>query len=171
MGVKQDRDDEAQRIEERNRRIEQILLHPTDSKVEAVQDCKETAPHRTYYGRPLRPYERVNARGMVEQYRPASLREQEQDNDAAFMESQKRQTEEHSKKVKQAERENQQEQKRLDDQRKHEQTTGRRPLRDPNRISLDEARKRGYLQSENESNGMPEYWSPGNPDGILGGGR
>ena len=87
------------------------------------------------------------------------------------MQSQRRQDEAHAEKVMTAIKETEREQKRLDKQREHEARTGRRPLRDPNRCSLEEAARRGLIGGSGSTNGKPEWWSPGNPDGIMGEGR
>jgi hypothetical protein len=120
--------------------------------------------------RKMKPWEAMDARGRVFQYRPMTSREIEAETDRQFMESQRRQDEAHAAKVQEAIKEAQREQKRLDQKREHEARTGRRAM-GKDTISLEEARRRGYLASENASQGKPEWWSPGNPEGIMGGGR
>ena len=153
--------------------IKKTLESDADSKAEpAVAEDGSTVPpasSQPTLSPPLRPWERV-INGRREQYRPMTSREVEAESDRQFMESQRRQDEAHAEKIAAAIREAEREQKRLDQKREQEERTGRRPM-GKDTISLEEARRRGYLASENASQGKPEWHSAGNPDGIFCGGR
>ena len=141
MSRKEDRV-EVERIAKRNAKIKQLLTEgetkkaariaplPVDDEPWKGVDRQEEAASSataitlnespsqpasqptTYYGRRLRPYERVNARGMVEQFRPPTSREREEDEHAEFMRQQRAQDEAHERKVHAAIREAELEQKR-----------------------------------------------------------
>lgn len=183
MSVKRDAED--MKKVERGRKIRAHLAKTSppatakaDSKVElgaAKADHKaepSTQPRlqESLIYPPLQPWERLNRWGRREQFRPMTSREFDQENDRLFMESQQRQDEAHAKKVAAAVEEQKEEQKRIDKQRAHEQRTGMRPYGRDHTCSLEEARRRGYLGSGTGSSNDNEWSSPGNPQGLMGGG-
>lgn len=166
MKFKKQRDEE-----ERLERVTKIEAHlkktqPAAAKAEPTTEPKAAQPLLVP---PLQPWERLNRWGRREQWRPLTSRELDQENDRLFMESQKRQDLAHAKKVAAFEQEQAADEKAAKKQREHEARTGRRPYEAGRYISLKEARRRGYLDNvDSEDNG---WASPGNPDGVLGGGR
>lgn len=120
---------------------------------------------------PLRPWEKVGAFGRREQFRRMTARELEQENDRIFMESQKRQDDAHAKRVAAFEREQAAEEKAARKRAEHEARTGTRPYEPGRYCSVDEAIRRGYVGNEPSEQRADEWSSPGNPQGLMGGGR
>lgn len=104
------------------------------------------------------------------QHRPLTAKNARPRRSAQFLKTQWDADQKHAENVEAAEREQEKEQKCLDQKREKERRTGQRPMR-TDTIGLEEARRRGYLPSENASSGRPDWYSPGNPDGIFAGGR
>lgn len=180
--LKQDQLDEIERIETRNKRIQELLAANEGETAPVVdEDAPNWEPSTEepkaepkaeshYAGRPLYPWEKL-VRGRPEQFRPMTSREISAMDEAAMMQNIRRQDEAFERKVQAAIRERDAEQRDIDKRRQHEEKTGRRPYGEKRFISLDQARREGYLKSENENNGMPEWWSPDNPTGMFAGGR
>lgn len=174
MGCQED-SAEIERIERRNKRIKE-LLEPESSNVEEEKPAGASVDATSEPAQPrlvpaLRAWERV-IKGRREQWRPLTEAERLAEDEREWLRSVKKQADEHAKKVEQADRDNRREQKRLDDQRERELRTGKRPLRDPNRISLAEAARRGLIgqSSGSDNNGREEWYSEKNPEGRLCGG-
>lgn len=144
MKFKKQRDEE-----ERLERATKIKAHlkktqPAAPKAEPTTEPKTAQP---LLSPPLQPWEKIGAFGRREQFRPMTSRELEQENDRMFMESIQRQDRVHTKKVATFEQEQAAEEKAAKKQREHEAKTGKRPYEPGRYISLDEARRRGYLDS------------------------
>lgn len=144
MKFKKQRDEE-----ERLERATKIKAHlkktqPAAPKAEPKTEPKAAQP---LLSPTLQPWEKIGAFGRREQFRPMTSRELEQENDRMFMESIQRQDRAHATRVAAAEQELEVEQKAAKKQREHEARTGRRPYEPGRYISLDEARRRGYLDS------------------------
>jgi hypothetical protein len=119
----------------------------------------------------MKPWESLDEKGRLYQHRPLTSAEFQAEEEKAFLKRQFQADQEHAAKVKEAERERAKEQKRLDEKRKHEERTGRRPMAKET-ISLEEAARRGLIgNGSGESAGRPAWYSEGNPDGIMCGGR
>jgi hypothetical protein len=193
MSLKDDRAEfartltEQDRIEKRNAKIQEMLsaerpetaegqagAAPEPSVRRPQTDSEATAEsqeRRTYYGRPLRDWESLDAKGRPFQHRPLTLREREALDEEVFMESQRRQDEAHAAKVAEAEKEAKAEEKAIAKRAEYEKRTGKRSMQ-TGLISLERARELGYLQSGNStsSNGRPEWYSENNPTGQMCGG-
>lgn len=171
MKFKKQRDEE-----ERLERAAKIKAHmskalPAKADSKADDQAKPKAVPCAIYP-PLQPWERLGAFGRREQYRPLTSREVDQENDRLFMESQQRQDAAHAKKIEAAELDQKAEQRRNDKQHEHESRTGKRPYEPGRYVSLEEARRRGFLGSGTaEGSNGNEWSSPGNPHGLMCGGR
>jgi hypothetical protein len=119
------------------------------SAVEPVAEDQQEANGRTPSGRLLKPWEKLE-RGRVVQFRPQSQRELDEEQWRLFAERQQAQDAEFERKVRAAIREAQDAADREEKRREHEQRTGMRKLRDPNRISLEEAQRRGLIGQSSE---------------------
>ena len=145
-------------------------LNWSADEAKTYQDEPKAQPKAAYCGRPLYPWE-VLVKNRPVQFRPMASREVEAMDEKTMLDNIRRQDEANELRVQAAIRERDKEQADIDKRRAHEEKTGKRPYGEKRFISLDQARREGYLQSENASNGKPEWWSPGNPDGMFAGGR
>jgi hypothetical protein len=178
MSFKDDRE-EAERIARRNAKIQKMLKKAEPGIAKAKPDAPKAettveppvqltpalpppAPAPCRLVPPLRPWEKIGAFGRREQWRPTTRAEQEALQEEHFIKSQRLQDEAHRAKVEAAKREHETESARLTKQREHERRTGLRPMGRDMTCTLDEARRRGYLDSQqvgtsDDSSSKPPY--------------
>jgi hypothetical protein len=177
MSFKDDRE-EAERIARRNAKIEKMLkkaepkAKPDAPKTETVveppvQTTPVPQPVPCQLMPPLRPWEKIGAFGRREQWRPTTRAEREAIEEEHFIKSQRLQDEAHKAKVEAAKREHETESARLTKQREHERRTGLRPMGRDMTCSLEEARRRGYMDSSATAEGDNSRPSQSNPQGLF----
>ncbi len=118
---------------------------------EAEEEAAQAARAANPYNVKLHPWERlsVNKRWAV-QYRPLTRAEHDAMEDAAFLKKQFNADQAHRERIRRAEQEAEIEQEAALKRAEHETMTGKREY-DPGRyMSIEEARRRGYLDSGSE---------------------
>jgi hypothetical protein len=120
---------------------------------------------------PLRPWQRLNRWGRREQYRPLTSAEHDAVQDEILLKKCFDEDQAYREKVRKAEAEEEAEQKATRKRAEHEARTGMRPYEPGRYCSVEEARRKGYLGGGTDDRTGNDWSSPGNPDGLMGGGR